>query len=247
MDWNKSKNIILLILLITNIFLIAVYGIRNQSEGSDDYGNAYQYTMSVLEENNIYYEGEIYSKLPKVSSLTVSYSNYDSEQTAGVMKKMKELPASSRSDAAYKAAADNFIESCGFMTENVEYSGIETNGSSVTVSYENRYKDIPVEECYMRVYFEDGRITDFDRKWLDIVSEGDSRLEVTSQLSAMLTFMTEADTSERITITDMQMVYWIDSYDVEGDVLYDTALPAWRIKYISGNDTNVKYISATVQ
>ena len=96
----------------------------------------------------------------------------------------------------------------------------------------------------MRVYFENGRITDFERKWMEVVSEGDSRIEVTSQLSALLEFMTETDKSKQITVDDMYLVYWIDNYDVDGCILYDTALPAWCIRY---NDNDLKYISATVQ
>jgi hypothetical protein len=56
--------------------------------------------------------------------------------------------------------------------------------------------------------------------------------------------MAEADKSEKVVIKDMYMVYWIDSYDVEADILYDTALPAWRIEYGNGK---VKFISATTQ
>ena len=77
MDWNKSKNIILVILLITNIFLIAVYGGGSFVQKKSENNNAYQYTMNVLEENNIVYKGQIYNKLPKMTTLTVSYGKYD--------------------------------------------------------------------------------------------------------------------------------------------------------------------------
>lgn len=244
MDWNKSKNIILVILLITNIFLIAVYGGGNIVQKKTENSNAYQYTMNVLEENNIIYKGQIYSKLSKMTPLTVSYGKYDSSMVDKNIQNTRRLPEADRNEPGYKSAADDLIDRCGFMSDNVVYDGITENGTSVVVSYSNFYRNIPIEECYMRVYFENGRVTDFERKWMEVVSEGDSRIEVTSQLSALLEFMTETDKSEQITVTDMYLVYWIDNYDVDGGILYDTALPAWCIKY---NGDNMKYISATVQ
>lgn len=246
MDWNKSKNIILVILLITNIFLIAVYGGGSFVQKKNENNNAYQYTMNVLEENNIIYEGQIYNKLPKMTTLTVSYGKYDRNLVEKNIQNTRRLPQADRNEPGYKSSADDFIERCGFMSENVVYEGMSASddGTSTIVSYSNVYKNIPVEECYMRVYFENGRINDFERKWMEVVSEGDSRIDVTSQLSALLEFMTETDKSKQITVDDMYLVYWIDNYDVDGGILYDTALPAWCIKY---NGDNMKYISATVQ
>ncbi len=244
MDWNKSKNIILVILLITNIFLIAVYGGSSVVQKKNENNNAYQYTMNVLEENNITYEGKIYSRLSKMTPLIVSYGKYDSAMVDKNIQNTRRLSEADRNEAGYKNTADDLLDRCGFLTENVVYEGISEVGTATVVNYSNVYKNIPIEECYMRVYFENGRVTDFDRKWMEVVSEGDSRIEVTSQLSALLEFMTETDKSEKITVTDMYLVYWIDDYDVDGGILSDTALPAWCIKY---NDGNMKYISATVQ
>lgn len=244
MDWNKSKNIILVILLITNIFLIVVYAGGNAAQKKNENSNAYQYTMNVLEENDIIYKGQIYNKVPKIAPLTVSYGKYDQNIVDNNIRNTRRLPEADLNETGYKSAADDLIDRCGFMSENVEYDGISINGASVVVSYYNVYKNIPVEECYMRVYFENGRVTDFERKWMEVVSESDSKIEVTSQLSALLEFMTEADKSQEITVSDMYLVYWIDNYDVDGGILYDTALPAWRIEY---NDGGVKYISATAQ
>ncbi len=244
MDWNKSKNIILIILLITNIFLIAVYGGQDIFQKKTENNNAYKYTMSVLEENNIIYKGKIQDKLSKMPPLTVSYGKYDENIVNKNIQNTRSLAESDRNESGYKSVADELVDRCGFMSENVVYDGISEDGTKTIVSYSNFYKNIPIEECYMRVYFEGGNVTDFERKWMDVIDEGDSKVEVTSQLSALLEFMAEIDKSQKITVTDMYLVYWIDNYDLEGDVLYDTALPAWCVKY---NGNNMKYISAMVQ
>lgn len=244
MDWSKSKNIILAVLIVTNIFLLAVYGRQHLAGSQTPEQDVQQYTMNVLEDNNIYYKGEIYSREKKMHPLTVSYGKYDTNMVAGAMEKTHGVSSVGRTEEGYRNAADAFLKKCGFQRDHVVYAGTVISGSSAVVSYDNQYEGIPVEECYMTVTFRDGRIVDFQRRWMDVVSEGDSRLEVMSQLSALLKFMTETDHTSPVTITDMYLTYWIDSYDIDGDVLYDTALPAWCFVYNNGQK---KYISATVQ
>jgi regulatory protein YycI of two-component signal transduction system YycFG len=244
MDWSKAKNIILAVLILTNLFLLGVYGHRYMKEHSQDDDDVYKYTMSVLRENNIYYEGEIYNKSTKLHPLTVSYGKYDANIVNNAISNMRKIPEEDRNEAEYRDVADSLLQKCGFMTENVQEESIYAGMEKAVVSYGNYYKDIPVEECYMNVYFDDGKIVDFERKWIEIVSVGDARVEVTSQLSALLKFMTENEDKGKTVVNDMHLVYWIDDYDVGGDVLYDTALPAWCIDY---NNGETKYISATVQ
>lgn len=244
MDWNKAKNIILVVLILTNIFLLVTYCVVKKDGSNSSDSDVYKYTMNVLEENNIYYEGDIYSGTLKMYPLTVSYGKYDRDIVDNAIKNSRKLSESSRSEADYRKIADEFLERCGFMSDNVHLEKVVSDGTSAVVEYENYYENTPVQECYMKVYFNDGKITDFDRKWMEVIDKGEAKVELTAQLSALLKFMTEMDKQERINVYDMDIVYWIDNYDVEGDVLYDTALPAWRIKY---NDGEVKYISANVQ
>ena len=246
MNWSKSKNIILAVLILTNIFLAAVYGRQLLAREMEPEGDVQTYTMNVLEDNNISYEGEIYSKEKKMHPLTVSYGKYDTNVVKNAVEKMHPVPEADRTEEGYRAAADALLKKCGFQREHVVYAGTEIRGSAAVVSYDNQYEGIPVEECFMTVTFQDGRITDFQRRWMDVISEGDARLEVMSQLSALLKFMTETDHTDPITITDMYLTYWIDAYDVDGDVLYDTALPAWCFIYNDGQNRK-KYIPATVQ
>ena len=69
MNWSKSKNIILAVLILTNIFLAAVYGRQLLAREKEPEGDVQTYTMNVLEDNNISYEGEIYSKEKKENVL----------------------------------------------------------------------------------------------------------------------------------------------------------------------------------
>lgn len=244
MDWNKAKNIILIVLLLTNIFLIAAYGVKNSDNGENSDTDVYRYTMNVLEENNIFYKGAVYEGTLRIHPLTVSYGRYDSKIVSNAIRNTRKLSESERTSENYRNISDDFLEKCGFMSENVKFVSIESDSDSAVITYENYYKNRPVRECFMKVYFKDGSIADFDRKWMEVVSESESKIEVISQLSALLKFMTETESDEKITVDDMYLVYWIDDYDLSGDILYDTALPAWCINY---NNGRIKYISATVQ
>ena len=244
MDWSKAKNIILLVLVLTNLFLLAVYGNKYFGDDGTSDEEILDYTVSLLDENDIEYRGEIYNKTRKMHPLTVSYGQYDSNMVKNAISTLGSLPDGDESDESCRKLADSLLEKCGFMTENVYFSGIERDQDSICVIYENHYNDIPVQECYMKVYLENGRVTDFDRKWMEIIEESDPKIEVMSQLSAMMKFMTEVEGRGHITIDKMYLTYWIDSYDVEGDILFDTALPAWCFEYNGGQKM---YISAGQQ
>ena len=54
--------------------------------------------------------------------------------------------------------------------------------------------------------------------------------------------MREKDQREAILVEDMELVYWLNPSDYEGETaISDTALPAWKITY---NDGQVKHIPA---
>lgn len=243
MDWSKAKNVILAVLVLTNLFLGAMYVMKHFQYESDSDDEVYEYTMNVLQENNIFFEGELIERPTRMHTLVVSYGKYDSGIVGNAIENSRSIAVSS-SDEKYMDAASDFLEKCGFMSENVQVSSVIHDGMRTVVDYDNYYKDIPVEECWMKVVFENGKIVDFDRKWIEIVERSETKIEVISQMSALLMLMSEKDAEEKITVNDMYITYWIDSYDVDGDVLYDTALPAWCFVC---DDGTLRYISAGVQ
>ncbi|MCI8284525.1 MAG: hypothetical protein HFE90_04550 [Firmicutes bacterium] len=247
MNWSKAKNIIIIVLIFTNIFIISMTFLRYKNVKNDD-TDIYQYTNDILEENNIYLECELPDPIGKMHALTVSYGKYDSNMTANIMKNMPKLSNEQQTETGYAEAADKYIEKCNYMNDNVKISSVEISENRAVVTYKNYYKEIPLEECYMKVIFENGGITDFDRKWMKPESEGATRIDIMPPVSALLNFMTEIkeeyNEENKININDMYITYWIDSYNVNDDILYDTALPAWCIRY---NGNSIKYISAIVQ
>ena len=52
----------------------------------------------------------------------------------------------------------------------------EGEDGEVVVRYQNTYEDIPLEECYMDVKFEDGIVAGIERQWIEPVEEGSAKL-----------------------------------------------------------------------
>lgn len=189
MDWGRAKNILLVVLVATNIFLISVYGIRYE-QNKENNSELYSYTISQLEKNNILLNCSIPEHPSKLTSLTVQYSKYDSSVVNKAVKKASDENPRARDEEDFIQAADDLVEKCGLKTEgtSVEQTVYEDNGT-VTVEYGNRYEAVPLQECYMKVIFQDGKIERLERKWMEPVEEGETRLEITEPATALLSFI----------------------------------------------------------
>lgn len=243
MDWSKAKNIIIVMLILTNLFIIFMYGGEYIQKHEED-DSVYEYTMNVLSQHNVSVECEIPEEEERMHSLVVTYDSYDQTIVQSIIDSIRPLPDTERYEEGYGIAADNFVARCGYKTEGTRRVAVNETPENVEVIYKNYYEDIPLEVCYMKVIFSEGKISGFDRKWMEVEEEGSARMEIMSPLSALLYYMSETEPAAGTVIEDMYMTYWIDSYDISGNVLYDTALPAWCIEYDGGQ---TQYISATVQ
>ena len=76
MDWGRAKNIILIVLLITNIFLIGVYGLR-YGHSKESNSELYSYTIDKLKANQIELACDMPKSPGKIPALIVQYEEYD--------------------------------------------------------------------------------------------------------------------------------------------------------------------------
>jgi len=243
MDWSKAKNIIIVVLILTNLFLILMYGGDYVKKYEEDH-SVYEYTMNVLAEHDIEVHCDIPENAERMHSLVVSYGEHDEAAIQQLIDSSSPLAENRRHSEGYGAAADEFIRKSGYYGEGAKRIAVNITEEKVEAVYKNYYEDIPLEVCYMKVIFTDGRISGFERKWMEVVEESSTRIEVMSPLSALLYFMSEVQPAEGTVIENIYITYWIDSYDLSGNVLYDTALPAWCIEFDGGQR---QYISATAQ
>ena len=105
----------------------------------------------------------------------------------------------------------------------------------------------------MNVVFRDGKISRLERKWMEPVEEGKSKIRVTEPATALLRFieMINEDrekgkeaAEETVTVSDMYLTYYVNGDEIRRNILYDTAFPAWCIRY---GDGQIRYISAYEQ
>ncbi len=242
MDWTKAKNILIVALLLTNIFLIYVYVIKENNLTNEDESALIQH----LESKDIFVNAEIPSKVSKMPVLTVMFSATDEDLIISNIENQEEqgsdIEASDSKNAQY--IANHFLKKCMIWTENVTFSHLEQLGDKTIIHYKNMVDGIALEESFIRCTVENNKVVALERYWIEPVSWGKTKQEIIPASAALLSFAKESnrDEKEKLYIEDITIVYWLDRQTFESEsTISDTALPAWRITY---NQGKVAHISA---
>ena len=244
MDWTKAKTILIVALLVTNLILVAFYVTQNNRFESDDQ-EMKEITVKLLESKGIIVETDIPEEHARMPKLTVQFDKMNEDIINAQIEKQKALSGSDLTDEKLKEVTKKFIENCGMMNKNVTFNKIERSGSQIRVTYKNYIDGIAIEDSYIIFTFTDGKITDFKRYWLNPLETGDIKKEVMPAVAALIKFMSENKTEEKIYVEEISLVYWLDSssFDAESPVT-DTAFPAWKITYNRGS---TQYVPAWEQ
>lgn len=244
MDWTKAKSILIAALVVTNLVLIATYFFQNE-RFEDDEKEMQDVTIKLLEEKNIFVEADIPDEHQRMPKLTVQYDKMNEVVIAQQLTDQKALPDSDQTDENLISMTTDFIKKCDLMTENVTFARIERMGEDILVTYKNYINEIAIEDSEIICTVRDGKITDFERYWLNPVEVNDIEKEIISADTALIKFMSENTEGEKIYVQDIALVYWLDSsaFDAESPVT-DTAFPAWKITYNRGK---IQYILAWEQ
>lgn len=244
MDWTKAKTILIVALVLTNLVLITTYVFQNNRFENNEQ-EMQDVTIKLLEEQNIYIETEIPKEHHRMAKLTVQYDKLNDDIIQKQLSEQKTLKDSEMTDEELVDITDKFLENCGLKTENVTFEGIDRTGDNVTVNYKNYINGIAIEDSYIIVTIADRKIADIKRYWLNPVEISKIEKEVIPAAAALIKFMSENGTGEKIYVKNITLVYWLDSgtFDAESPVT-DTAFPAWKITY---NQGKIKYIPAWEQ
>jgi len=241
MDWTKAKTILIIALLITNIFLLVTYTLSN-SDNETSEEELLRETIALLEEKNIYVKGELPSVYQKMPVLMVQYDRLDPDFLHQKLAEQIPMERESRSRKEIVKRAEAFLKDCGIWSPNVILDKVEQQDNKTYVHYKNEYEGYLVEDSYIICTVENGVITEVDRFWLKPKGFGQAKKATISASAALLSLMREKDQREAILVEDMELVYWLNPSDYEGETaISDTALPAWKITY---NDGQVKHIPA---
>ncbi|MDR1246153.1 MAG: hypothetical protein LBK57_03895 [Clostridiales Family XIII bacterium] len=241
MDWTKAKNILIAALLVTNIVLLGAYVLRETRRADADNDATLR---RILTEYNVFLETE----MPRQPApMAVLYVQPETEDGARVEKALEEQkPISNASREAMLDAANDILESCGFITENTKSPAqFETDGEKTLIRYRNIFDDIPIEESYIICTIEGGRVAALNRKWYTPLELHDKKGEIIGPTEALMQLLPEKPEEETIIIRGMELVYRVDPDRPGGESpVGDTALPAWKITDSKGS---VVYIAAYAQ
>lgn len=232
MDWSKAKNILIIALIATNIFLLFTYldKINSEKQETDE-----DVLIAVLADKNIHLDTKIPTEYDRLPTITVEYNDDQQQQVAAnLFRSIYNVPIQA-DEAQYKNSATRFLKDCGLMNTNIFLEGVFTQGSETTVRFKTRYKGILIEDSTIECKYEAGKLKDVTRHWLTPIGQGKRKLDIMSPEQALLIFMSEKQTTDKITIEKMELVYWINQTSFNGEALIsDTALPAWQITYNGG-------------
>lgn len=247
MDWTKAKTILIVALIITNLVLIGTYFYQSNRFNTNE-KEMQDVTVKLLADKGIFIETNIPKEHPKMARLMVKYDKMNEDVIKEQMDRQKALTEAEQTDENLISVTSGFIENCGLMTENVTFDRIDRTDDEVLVTYKNYIGKTAIEDSYIICTLKDGKITDFKRYWLNPVDDSDIEKEVIPAVAALVKFMSENTEGEKIHVTDISLVYYLDSnaFDAESPVT-DTAFPAWKISYDQANQEKAKYIMAWEQ
>ena len=234
MDWTKAKTILIVALIATNLVVIATYLYQTNAFKSDDQ-EMQEATIKLLESKNIFVETDIPKEHPRMPKLTVQFDKMNEDVINEQLSDQKALTLNELTDKKLKEITAALIKNCNLMTDNVTFDSIDRGANDIRVTYKNYIDGTAIEDSYIICTVSNGKITDLKRYWLNPVEISETKKEVIPAAAALIKFMSENKTEEKIDVEDISLVYWLDSgsFDAESPVT-DTAFPAWRITYNRG-------------
>ncbi|MCT4594309.1 MAG: two-component system regulatory protein YycI [Anaeromicrobium sp.] len=265
MDWSKAKNILIIGFIITNVFLI--YNIqkdmynRNNVLIVDD--KIINDTKSILKEKDIGVDTQVPKIVIEMAPLDVEYETYDEDKlkenlvgARGLLtienNKLLKYRKSSLEEkyfldreSALKTAED-FVSKIGFKNKGEEIWHTSEYNNRYEILYKQSYKDMFLEDSYMKVIVSTNGVEAFERIWLKPMEKEKSKREIMPATKALLKVMDDLEEVPRpIIIKDISLGYWFDrskiSFVNAENVKSGTAFPAWRIVL---DNKEVKFVSA---
>lgn len=233
MDWPKAKNLLIIALLATNLFLIwAIFSSKDiipvDTEIIDQ-------TVSVLEENGIQIYCDIPEEPEKTAVLSVLYD--DTNGTFTYQTEKEPLTDTLTENSAYEIA-EGFLKNNNLYTKNtVFFSSAKNSDGNYKITFKNILDGIEIEDCYTTCIVTKNGVSQMERNWLTPSGYGKNKREILPATTILLTYMTDQQAQKiKSSITDISLVYKLYSpYGSEKDPSSDTALPMWRITCSNGS------------
>lgn len=245
MNWSRGKNIIILVLAATNIILLYMCNVVEfKMEDNSKSFNEY------LRSQSVYLKADISSQSVPRASLFVSCEYTDEEELKERIKMFDKKNIYNKIKA--EKTADELISFLGYKTISCKKDKtVKIDGKgNFNIIYKSIYSGIRLEESYMIVKIRSGTIESVERKWLEPIREGETKIKTISNLTAVVRFIEKQRNNKmegKLYIDDIKQVYWLNESNrakSEARFTEDTMVPAWEISYNGGKK---EYIEAYVR
>ncbi len=239
MEWSRIKNILIIALILTNIFLIVMIIFVNGNI-SDSKDTSFDETLEVLKMNGVTVSCDTDIPLSKMAAITLTYDNKngttfyttDPNDYNELSKKTAKKMAEDFIDAhkEYDDIARELTYESAYQIES------ETGLMTYAVSYGGYFDDYRMTDCYLICYVTPYGVSSVERHWAS-ATKSTEEFELVPLSQALLTYIAEPfDNNETIknqNIIDISLVYSVVT-QVGENVSSDTAFPAWKISTDQG-------------
>ncbi|KDR96342.1 Two-component signal transduction system YycFG, regulatory protein YycI [Peptoclostridium litorale DSM 5388] len=258
MDWAKSKVVLIIAFLVTNVFLgYNLYANSSRDIPKSFEGSDYrEYVDSLLQKKDVVLDAKLPEKLPRLGPVTIKYEFVDSEIFKELLtgknadldvvngKKLLIVVKDEHigyDDQAAKDYSEEFIKKYSLDKGNMMLKHVKKDGNAIEVTYSSRYGEYFLEKSYMKFYFYPNGDVRIERLWMDAVDGNFQRKEVITPLEAVVKLYAQLD--EGSIIEDVRLGYYFNlGEDMKiRNTKTAKAFPAWRITLSDGTE---KYVSA---
>ncbi len=253
MNWEKSKNIIIWLLLGLNIYLLAVNTIFKTSY--DIKGEQEKSIIELLSKNGIGIYDEIDIEYKPLAPLNILASDSDIDEkdymshfltNPEVIEEDKKIIATENSKTiifengfiklvindeneyiSYGEDLEKFVQDLAPAYKNFKIDKKFTDDSKVVYEFREMYKDKIVYTNYLSVEVLDNKISGVEGFYGKVLESKDKPREVASIDMVLYTFMEEAKLfygeDKKIFITSVDLVYYQEEYSEYDEVVENTA------------------------
>lgn len=241
MDWARAKNIVIVALVVTNLFLLAVYGGKSLWDAKQE-EDLYEDTMALLEARNIVLATELPEEAEPLGSVLVDAVQFDVRKLDLLLQQETALPENRRNQDELIRVADNFLHKAGLWVQGAYVTEIETMGERIFLTYAIAIDGVPLEGPLLHCLLEDGKVASLTGFWVTAENQNQYVKELLTPVEALLLFTgQQAGSRGVIRITGMELVYQMDAESMKsGETVSDTAFPHWKFTHNGG----VTYINA---
>lgn len=240
MDWSKSKTILIIAFILTNIVLgYNLYINVFRYDSQDIFSNRSISNLNkLLNTKNISINTQIPKETPSLSTLSIKYEDLSKSDLDSIFKG-NGLYKIENKNIIYNGKCDIKafnIDECTLFTkkflkkynfdEDTYLKATVKKEDSIEIIYTGKYKDYFLEESYMKFTFYSNEDFLFERLWIVPIEEKKQKKRVIASVDAIMSAYSQMPKDS--VINEIKLGYYFESNNM--DIEQGDIGPVWRLK-----------------